>query len=505
MRATKTFGPCENDSSSATPVKTVSSRVSSFARTLSLACVVATAACGGDEQPPPATPPPTTPPPTTPPPSGGSVTVTGSERIGWTQTVQPGQSIQQFRFAAYIDNRSRANLTSVQCTASGSPNVFNCSAALPPLSQGRRSLQLSAFDPSGPESAPSEALELNVVARMVVSAAAIPDVPDRTCADSTRESACFSVDVVVQGLEQPSSLLTTDDGRLLFIERQAEVVVVDRGSLVRSPLVPTDSGSTIQSIALAADFNSSRYVYVAFTTARDDRRTLWVARFREAGSTLAEAAVIVPDLPIANEGEVALSVGDGNDLYVALPAADAGSENAGAGMILRFDSQGAAAGAPRLASPLLAETYARPAKLAWQNGRLWLAGLQTVTASAIGRLSPGRQATQDSWALRVEPVEVSGFPAVGWGVRDLATSERGRNEQPDLFFVLDKPRSLYRLVSDETGVLTPAHIPIGSVLPEAVSVARNGVVYVAAMLTLDPSQGVILRLTPRATRRALPR
>src|SRR5687768_15685549 len=210
--------PCDNGSSATPLVKTVFPRMRSLVRMLSLVFAVTATACGGDDDRPPTTPPPTTPPPTQPPPSGGGITVTGSERIGWSQTVQGGQSIQQFRFVAYIDNRSRANLTSVQCTA-GTANVFNCSAALPPLSQGRRSLQLAAFDPFGIESSPSEELILNVVSRVSASSSTIPGLLSRTCIDSTGGSACYAVDVVVQGLEQPSNLLTTDDGRLLFIDR----------------------------------------------------------------------------------------------------------------------------------------------------------------------------------------------------------------------------------------------------------------------------------------------
>jgi hypothetical protein len=472
---------------------------------LSLASIVATAACGGDDDRPPTTPPPTTPPPTSPPPSGGVVTVTGTERIGWTQTVQASQSIQQFRFAAYIDNRSRANLASVQCATSGTANVFNCSAALPQMSQGRHSLQLSAFDTAGAESAPSTELVLNVVGRVVVSSAPVPGIPARTCVDASGEAACYAVDVLVQGLAQPSNLLTTTDGRLLFVERQTEVFLFERGQLLRSTLVPPDSGATIQSIALAADFDSSRFVFAAIAAARDDQRTLSIVRFREAGGTLAEAAVIVPDLPIAKGGEVALSVGDGNDLYVALPAADTTNPSS-AGVILRFDSQGAAKGQSRLASPVLAESSPRPAKLAWGDGRLWLAGLETATSPALGQLSMERDATPDPGPRHAEPVQVKGFPSAGWGVRDLAPSEgAARSEQSGLFFVLENPRALYRLVNNENGVLTPALVPLASLLPEAVSTAPNDVVYVAAMLASDPSQGVILRLMPVAARRALPR
>ena len=386
------------------------------------------------------------------------------------------------------------------------PNAFNCSAALPQLSQGRRSLQLSALDPSGMESAPSLELVLNVVARVVPSSAPISGVPNRTCVDSTSEPTCYAVDVLVQGLEQPSNLLTTDDGRLLFIERQTEVFLVDGRTLLRSPLVPPDSDSTIESIALAADFKSSRYVYAAIATSRDDHRTLSIVRFREAAGTLAEAAVIVPDLPIANGGEVAFSVGDGNDLYVALPAADASSANAGAGVILRFDSQGAAKGEPRMASPVLAESSPRPAKLAFQDGRLWLAGRETASSPALGLLLPGGNAAADPWPLRAEPVPVIGFPESGWGVRDLAPSDSGgQNTRRGLFFVLEDPRALYRAMRDDRGALTPARVALGSVLPEAVSIAPNGDVYVAAMLNSDRSDGVILRLTPLAARRALPR
>jgi hypothetical protein len=322
LRAQKSPRPCENTSSARPLVKNASSRVRSLVRMLSLASIVATAACGGDDDRPPTTPPPTTPPPTSPPPSGDGVTVTGSERIGWTQTVQASQSIQQFRFAAYVDNRSRANLASVQCASSGTANVFNCSAALPQMSQGRHSLQLSTFDPAGAESAPSAELVLNVVARIVVSSAPVPGVPATTCVDATGASACYAVDVLVQGLAQPSNLLTTADGRLLFVERQTEVFLFERGQLLRSTLVPPDS---VRRFSRSHSPPTSRAAVMCLPQSplrETNSERSRIVRFREAGGTLAEAAVIVPDLPIAKGGEVALSVGDGNDLYVALPAAD---------------------------------------------------------------------------------------------------------------------------------------------------------------------------------------
>ncbi len=475
---------------------------------LSLASLVAAAACGGDEDRPPTTPtpPPTSPPPTSPPPTGGGTTINGSERIGWTQSVPASQNVQQFRFVVFIDNRSRANLANVQC-ANSVNGASQCSASLPSLSVGRHTLRLSAIDATGTESAQSDPLVVDLVARVTGGSASAPaDLIPRTCVVSPSDPLCFAVDALVQGLKQPSNLLAIDDGRLLFVERQAEVFLVDRGTLLRSTLVSPDSGSTIQSIALAADFENSRYLFAAIATTRDDdQRTLSIVRFREAGGTLAEAAVIVPDLPIANAGEVALSVGDGNDLYVALPAADTTSTNS-AGVILRFDSQGAAKGQSRLASPVLAESSPRPAKLAWDDGRLWLAGLETATSPALGQLSMKRDATPDPEPRHAEAVQVKGFPAAGWGVRDLAPSEgAARSEQSGLFFVLENPRALYRLVNNENGVLTPALVPLASLLPEAVSTAPNDVVYVAAMLASDPSQGVILRLMPVAARRALPR
>jgi hypothetical protein len=199
-------------------------------------------------------------------------------------------------------------------------------------------------------------------------------------------------------------------------------------------------------------------------------------------------------------------VGAGNDLYVALPAADASSASAGVGVILRFDSQGAAKGEPRMASPVLAESSPRPAKLAWQDGRLWLAGRETASSPALGQLLSDGNAAADPWPLRAEPVPVIGFPESGWGVRDLAPSDSGvQNTRRGLFFVLENPRALYRAMRDDKGALTPTRVALGSVLPEAVSTAPNGDVYVAAMLNSDRSDGVILRLTPLAARRALPR
>ena len=94
--------------------------------------LVLTSACEGSSSPPP---------PDSGPGTGGE-TITGRERISWSQHADSTAQLQTFEYAIYIDG-TRNVLTGENC--SGSPSMFECSAPLPRMSPGPHSIQMASF------------------------------------------------------------------------------------------------------------------------------------------------------------------------------------------------------------------------------------------------------------------------------------------------------------------------------------------------------------------------
>src|SRR5579871_6101312 len=99
-----------------------------------LACALA--ACGASSTPPTQTPP------ATPPDSG--TTISGREHIGWTQAAD---SVAGYVFLLYVDD-VRNQLPQAMCTLN-SGGSFDCNSPLPPLTNGKHTLQLAAAIPNG--------------------------------------------------------------------------------------------------------------------------------------------------------------------------------------------------------------------------------------------------------------------------------------------------------------------------------------------------------------------
>src|SRR5437867_8275960 len=83
-------------------------------------------ACGSSESPPSDDQPPST--------------ITGTERLGWTQTAADAGQLATFRYAIYVDD-VRSELLGVGCDQTGS-TTFSCNARLPSMSSGAHKLEL---------------------------------------------------------------------------------------------------------------------------------------------------------------------------------------------------------------------------------------------------------------------------------------------------------------------------------------------------------------------------
>src|SRR5437879_5668013 len=113
------------------------------ARMLCVVVALLAPACGGDSSPPQA---PSTGSP--PPSSSGTVTVTGTEKIGWDQGADNAAQLAHYRYLGYVDDVPSV-LTNVACATTATNGAFPCSASLPMMTIGSHRLELAVQEIDG--------------------------------------------------------------------------------------------------------------------------------------------------------------------------------------------------------------------------------------------------------------------------------------------------------------------------------------------------------------------
>ena len=367
-------------------------------------------ACGDKPRPPAASPAP------------GSQTVTASNRLGWDQAAADAVELTGIRYAVYVDG-VRSEMTDVSCATRATDGKYACSARLPSMTPGPHLLEVAAFivaDGNVLESPKSSAIQVTF------TGAAAPSRPDSTSPASpgvsgaserqgtagTPRAASGGVDFVSEGLEQVSDLAFTGDGRLFVAERTGRIRIVRDGALLPMPAlevrreadvmasVPSPRGAgAVLSIAIDPQFDRTHHIYVLATAVSPEGTlSFLLARYREAGDTLADRAILLHDVPAASpEPAGALRFGPDGKLYVALDAAgdsrlsgDLASPN---GKILRLNDDGTTPDDQAAASPLYSSPYHSPRGLGWdqESGILWIVdagGGSGARLNAVG-LNPG--------------------------------------------------------------------------------------------------------------------
>ena len=188
--------------------------------------------------------------------------------------------------------------------------------------------------------------------------------------DGTR----FRTETVVSGLEAPAGLAFAPDGRLFVAELPGRVRVVQDGRLASRPaltlydaLVPGDE--FLLGLTLDPEFGSNGYVYLLQAGLGPDASPAGrIVRYREVENTLAEAVILLDDLPLAAlDGGATLRIGPDGLLYVALGDVEPGDTPGQPARVARV-----LVGASRPARTRLASAYRRPVGSrigpAWDDG-----------------------------------------------------------------------------------------------------------------------------------------
>jgi glucose/arabinose dehydrogenase len=197
---------------------------------------------------------------------------------------------------------------------------------------------------------------------------ATPSAFARATADRSGER---QTDVVSDAVVDPIDLAFAPDGRLFVAEQGGTVVVIDGAARTREPVA--DSGSELLALAIDPDFARTHFVFAIYTEAdRGNTSTFTLARFREAGGTLADRVVLVDRVPAAASARAALRFGADGRLYAAFDgggnagrAVDSASFN---GKVLRLNADGTTPNDSRALSPVIAIDVAAPVGLAWPRG-----------------------------------------------------------------------------------------------------------------------------------------
>ena len=342
---------------------------------LLVACLAAVAGCDGDRDSPPPSPPPST----------GGDTITGRERVAWTQTGSDSD-VDLFEYAAYVDS-TRNVLTGVSCTRA-SADSFDCSAPLPSMTAGRHTLAIAAFINASSgivEGQRSAALQLTVAGIVSESRAGTADGSSALRASDGTE---LRADRLSGDLVEPVDLAVDAQRRIFVAERRGTLRILSddarapESDRIESLLARRDEGARVLSVALAPDFEKSHHLYALSAVPSAEGSRLLVTRYRELNGRLGEAAVVVSqEVRTADPGGV-LRFGPDEAMYIA-------TGNESSGEILRFLADGRIPQDNPGGTPLFSTARRTPTGLAWAAGdaALWSVERDT-TGDALEVLRP---------------------------------------------------------------------------------------------------------------------
>jgi len=337
---------------------------------------------------------------------GQSEIVTGSERIGWTQTASDRTELDTFRYAIYV-NDVRSELAGATCLppAFRASNDFACSAPLPALASGTNKIELAAFIIGAQvvESARSTPLFLTRAAM----ASKMPATPGASTARpwasgltlTTVDGIRLRVDRRAAGLVRPVDIAFVPDGRLLIAEESGRVLVLTAdGRLLAEPALTLARGraadTRLLSLAVDPAFDRTHLVYAIYATAAaDGSRAFTLSRFTEASNALFGEIVLLDGVAASPSSSASVRVGADGKLFAAFDDGGdprrAGDLASPSGKVLRLNPDGTTPDDQAGLTPTYATELHSPRGFDWQPGSrvLWITDRRpddTASLTAVG-------------------------------------------------------------------------------------------------------------------------
>ena len=343
--------------------------------------------------------------------------ITGSERLGWDQPPGDSGDFATFRYAIYVDG-TRSELADVTCDPTRLAVGFPCSARLPAKSPGAHALELASFVVADEvlESARSSPLRVIVTGSTTQTAERASAWQPGTVL-ATTDHVRLRIDLVADGLSEPTDVAFAPDGRLFVAERGGRVRVVRDGRLRAEPAlaiadIATAGEGGLLGLAFDPRFDQTRHVFALYTApSPSGGRVFWLARFRETGDTLGDRVILLDEIPAsATRAAASLRFGPDGKLYIAFDDGGdprrAGDMAAFNGKILRMNPDASTPDDQAGATPVYSFEYRSPRGLDWQpgTGLLWIADAgphdsTRLSAVAAGEGRPRRAAIRATQVL----------------------------------------------------------------------------------------------------------
>ena len=323
--------------------------------------------------------------------------VHGSEHFGWGQVGTAGS----YLFLAYVDGVPQS-LPDAACQASADGAQFDCVSSLPTMAAGTHRLRITAAIQTGtglvesPQSAPVDVLMQPMGNGAAAAGAATRASPAAISVDNTR----LAVDTLADGLDSPSALATTPDGRIFLVEQTGAVRVWQAGTIQEPPafniIDAAGAGSgALFGLALDPDFANNGGLYVAYTSVdADGSFANRILKLRALNNTLGQAASIFTDRT-ASAPALAPRIAFGPDgkLYAAFPGATGmpSVPSSYTGKMLRLEVDGSTPRDNPGSSPVFSGDARIPLAFAWQPGarQLWQVARDQNAQETLRAIRPG--------------------------------------------------------------------------------------------------------------------
>lgn len=188
--------------------------------------------------------------------------------------------------------------------------------------------------------------------------------------------AGLKVETVAEGLEVPWEVAFTSSDRALVTERAGRVRVIENGQLKPEPLaeVPVAQAGEggLLGVAVAPDYEESKYIYLFYTASEDSNLLNRVVRYRDAGTTLTDPKTILDNIPgnrnhdggrlaFGPDGKLYITTGDAQDPSLAQDTTSL------AGKVLRLNPDGSIPEGNPFGNAVYSYGHRNPQGLAW-NG-----------------------------------------------------------------------------------------------------------------------------------------